>query len=62
MTEAYMRAQQEYYDWFEARGRRTSIDGTGPENPFLEGTPEHEDYDRGYWDEYNCCVLIEMGR
>lgn len=60
-SEAYDQGNEAYHAWFEKK-RSTTIDGTGPSNPYSEGSQEHEDWDDGRYAAYNECVLVEMGR
>ncbi len=57
----YTEGRRAYLAWFEQKGS-TCIDGTEPQNPYPEGTSEHDAWDDGRWDEKNDCVLTEMGR
>lgn len=61
MSQAYREGRDAYGKWYDVK-KSTCIDGTGPENPYREGTQEHLDWDQGRWDERNECVLVDMGR
>ncbi len=59
--QAEKRGREEYYAWFKIKGS-TCIDGTEPDNPYPEGTVQHDAWDDGRWSEKKCLVLVEMGR
>ena len=60
-TEAYRQGREAYGSWYDTKGS-TCIDGTEPRNPYQEGTQNHDDWNEGYYDQKNDCVLIDMGR
>lgn len=57
-SEAYRRGHNEYYKWRIERKEKSSR----PDNPYPDGSEEHDDYS---WGAYECrddCQMIEMGR